>query len=96
MQVKKQQLELNMEQWNGSKLEKEYIEAVYCNPAYLIYMHIASWKRPVWMKQKLKSRLLEKNINSLRHADDITLMSESKRELKGLLMKVKERVKKLA
>ena len=42
------------------------------------------------MKQKLKSRLLEKNINSLRHADDITLMSESKRELKGLLMKVKE------
>ena len=57
MQVKKQQLELNMEQWNGSKLEKEYIEAVYCNPAYLIYMHIASWKRPVWMKHKLESRL---------------------------------------
>ena len=95
MQVKKQQLELNMEQWNGSKLEKEYIEAVYCNPAYLIYMHIASWKRPVWMKQKLKSRLLEKNINSLRHADDITLMSESKRELKGLLMKVKEESEKV-
>ena len=47
------------------------------------------------MKQKLKSRLLEKNINSLRHADDITLMSESKRELKGLLMKVKEESEKV-
>ena len=58
MQVKKQHLEPDMEQWTGSKLEKEYIEAVYCNPAYLTYMYTTSWKRPVWMKHKLESILL--------------------------------------
>ena len=44
MQVKKQQLELDMEQQNGSKSEKEYIKTVYCHPAYLIYMQSASWE----------------------------------------------------
>ena len=57
MQVKKQQLELDMEQQTGSILGKEYIKAVYCHPAYLIYMHSASWKMPGWMKHKLESRL---------------------------------------
>ena len=42
MQVKKQQLEPNMEQWNSSKLEKKYIEALYGNTAYLAYMYITS------------------------------------------------------
>ena len=42
MQVKKEQLELGMEQWTGSKLEKEYVKAVYCQPAYLIYMQSTS------------------------------------------------------
>ena len=58
MQVKKQQLELDMEQETGSKLGKEYIKAVYCHPAYLTYMQSTSWEMPGWMKQKLESRLL--------------------------------------
>ena len=57
MQVKKQQLELNMEQ-TGSKLGKEYVKAVYCHPAYLTYMQSTSRKMLDWMKHKLKSRLL--------------------------------------
>ena len=44
MQLKKQQLELDMEQWAGSKLGKEYIKAVYFHPAYLTYMQIISWE----------------------------------------------------
>ena len=59
MQVKKQQLEPDMEQETGSKLGKEYIKAVYCHPAYLIYMGSTSCKMPGWMKHKLESRLLE-------------------------------------
>ena len=58
MQVKKQQLELDMEQWTGSKLEKEYMKAVHCHPAYLTYMQSTSCKMPDWMKHKLESRLL--------------------------------------
>ena len=53
MQVKKQQLELDMEQWTGSKLEKEYVKAVYCQPAYLTYMQSTSCKMPGWMNHKL-------------------------------------------
>ena len=56
MQVRKQELELDMEQRTGSKLGKEYIKAVYCHPAYLTYMQITSCKMPGWMKHKLKSR----------------------------------------
>ena len=58
MQVKKQQLELDMEQQTGSKLGKEYIKAVYCHPAYLAYMQSTSYEMPGWMKSKLESRLL--------------------------------------
>ena len=58
MQVKKQQLKLNMEQRAGSKLGKEYIKAVYCHPAYLTFMQRTSFKMPGWMKNKLESRLL--------------------------------------
>ena len=50
MQVKKQQLEQDMEQQTGSKLGKEYVKAVYCHLAYLIYMQIASCEMPGWMK----------------------------------------------
>ena len=57
MQVKKQQLEPDMEQWTGSKLGKEYIKAVYCHLAYLTYMQNTSCKMPGWTKHKLKSRL---------------------------------------
>ena len=59
MQVKKQQLELDMEQHTGSKLGKEYITAVYCHPAYLTYMQSTSCDVPGWMKHKLELRLLE-------------------------------------
>ena len=58
MQVKKQQLELDMEQHTGSKQEKEYIKAVYCHSAYLTYMQSTSWETLGWMKHKLDSRLL--------------------------------------
>ena len=59
-QVKKQQLELDMEQQNGSKLGKEYVKAVYCHPAYLTYMQSTSWEMLGWKKHKLESRLPEK------------------------------------
>ena len=88
MQVEKQQLESDMEQQTGSKLGKEYVKAVYCHPAYLTYMQSTSCQMPSWMKHRLESRLLGE-INNLRHADDTTLMAESKEELKSLLMKVK-------
>ena len=58
MQVKKQQLELDMEQQTASKQEKEYIKAVYCHPAYLTYMQSTSCEMLSWMKPKLESRLL--------------------------------------
>ena len=57
MQVKKQQLELDMEQWTGSKLGKEYVKAVYCHPAYLTYMQSTSFRMLGWMKHKLESGL---------------------------------------
>ena len=53
MQVNKQQLELDMEQWTGSKLRKEYIKAIYCHPTYLTYMQSTSCEMPGWMKHKL-------------------------------------------
>ena len=57
MQVKKQQLEPDMEQWTVSKLGKEYTKAVYCHPAYLTYMQSTLYEMPGWMKHKLESRL---------------------------------------
>ena len=53
LQVKKQQLELDMEQWTGSRLGKEYIKAVYCHPAYLTYMQSTSCEMLGWMKHRL-------------------------------------------
>ena len=58
MQVRKQQLELDMEQQTISKSGKEYVKAVYCHPAYLTYMQRTSYEMPGWMKYKLESRLL--------------------------------------
>ena len=57
MQVKKQQLELDMEQQTGPKLGKEYVKAVYCQPAYLTYMQSTSCEMLGWVKHKLESRL---------------------------------------
>ena len=57
MQVKKQQLELDVEQQTGSKLGKEYVKAVYCHPVYLIFMQNMSCEMLGWMKPKVESRL---------------------------------------
>ena len=90
MQVKKQQLEPDMEQQTGSKLGKDWVKAVYCHPAYLTYMQSTSWETLGWKKHKIAGR----NINNLRYADDTTLMAESEEELKSLLMTVKEESEK--
>ena len=103
MQVKKQQLEPDMEQQTGSKLGKEYVKAVYCHPAYLTDMESTSWEILDWMKHKLESRLpgekkkkiARRNISNLRYADDTILMAESEEELKNFLMKVKEESEKV-
>ena len=58
MQVRKQWLELDMEQQTGPKLGKEYVKSVYYHPAYLTYMHRTSWEMLGWMKHKLESRLV--------------------------------------
>ena len=58
MQVRRQLLELDMEQLTGSKWEKEYVKAVYCHPAYLTYTQSTSWEMLGWKKHKLESRLL--------------------------------------
>ena len=72
MQVKKQQLELDMEQQTGSKSGKEYVKAICCYPAYLTYMQ----------KHKLESRLLGGNTSNLRYADDTTIRVASWKKVK--------------
>ena len=93
MQVKMQQLELDMEQWTGSKLRKEYVKAVYCHPAYLYAEYIM---RNAGLDQAQTGiKIARRNIDNLRYADDTTLMAEIKEELKSLLMKVKEEHEKV-
>ena len=87
VQVKKQQLELDMEQWTGSKLGKEYVKAVYCHPAYLISMQSASCEMLGWMKHKLGSRL-PREISITSDTQMIPLLWQ---ELK-ILMKVKAKL----
>ena len=97
MQVKKQQLEPDMEQWTGSKLGKEYVEAVYCHPAYLTYtQHTSSEINTRLNETQAGIKIAGRNINNFRYADDTTLMAESVEELKSLLMKVKEESEKFA
>ena len=91
MQVKNQQLELDMEQWTSYIWGKKYIKAVYCHPAYLTPMQSTSCKMTGCMKQKLESRFSGKiSITT----DDTNPMGESEEELKSLLMKVKEESEK--
>ena len=82
MQVKKEQLELDMEQQTGSKQKKEYVKAVYCHPAYLTSSSVAGLE-----EAQAGIKIARRNINNLRDADDTTLMAESEEELKSLLMK---------
>ena len=79
-----------MEQWTGSKLEKEPIKAVYCYLAYLTYMQSTSCEMPGWMKHKLESRLQ----GEISVTSDMQTTPESEEELKSLLMKVKEESEK--
>ena len=88
MQIKKQQLELDMEQ-TGSKLGKEYVKALYCHPAYLTYMQSTSCETLGWMKHKLESRLPGEISTTSDMQMTPSLMAESKGELR-LLIKVKE------
>ena len=93
-QFKKQQLELDMEQWTGSKSEKEYVKAVYFHPAYLTYMQSTSCKMPDWMKHKLESNFLGE-ISITSETQMITLRAEREEERKSLLLKVKEESEKV-
>ena len=90
MQVRKQQLELNMEQQTGSKLGKKYIKASILSPC-LFNLYTEYIIRNTGLDEaQAEIKIAVRNISNLRFADDTTLMAESKEELKSLLMKVKE------
>ena len=92
MQVKKQQLELDMEQQTGSKLRKEYFKAT--SPC-LFNLHAEFIMRNARLDEaQVRIKIAGRNINNLRYTDDTTLMAESKEELKSLLMKMKEESEK--
>ena len=84
MQVKKQQVELDMEQQTGSKLGKEYIKVLYCHPAYLTSHEQIMWNGRLDESQA-GIKIVRRNINNLRYADDTTFMAERKDKLKSLL-----------
>ena len=88
MQVKKHRT-------SGSKQEKEYIKAVYCHPTYLTYTEYIM-RNAGLDEAQAGITIAGRNINNLRYADDTTLMTESKEELKSLLMKMKEESENLA
>ena len=89
MQVKKQQLEPNMEYWTGSKLGKEYIKACILSLClFNLYAQYIMWNAGL-DKAQAGIKIAQRNINNFRYADDTTLMVESEEELKRLLMKVK-------
>ena len=96
MQVKKQQLEPEMEQQIGSKSGKEYVKAVYCHPAYLTCLTLTQYimRNAGLDEAQAGIKIARRNINNPRHADDTTLMAESEKECKSLLMKVKEESEK--
>ena len=94
MQVKKQQLELDMEKRTGSKLEMEYNKAVYCHPAYLTCVQSTSCKMPNWMNLKLESRFPGEISTTADMQMMPLLMADSEEKLKCLLMKMKEESEK--
>ena len=96
MQDKKQQLEPDMEQWNGSKLGKEHVKAVYCHSPclYNLYAEYIMWNARLDESQA-GLKIDRRKILYLRYADDTTIMAESEEELKSLLMKVKKESEKV-
>ena len=94
MQVKKQQLELNMEQQTGSKLRKGVHQGCILSPClFNFYAEYIMWNAGLDEAQA-GIKIARRNINNLKYADDTILMAESK-ELKSLLMKVKEKSEKV-
>ena len=89
MQVRKQQLEQNMEQQTGSKQGQEYIKVVYCHPASLTYAEYIL-RNAGLDEAQAGIKITRRNISNLIDADDTTIMVESEEELKSFLMKVKE------
>ena len=89
MQVRKQQLELDMEQQTGSKLGKEYIKAVYCHPTYkLNNLYVEYIMRNAMLDEAQAGiKIARRNISNLRYADDTTIMAKCEEELKSLLKK---------
>ena len=79
MQVKKRRLELDMEQWTGSKLGKEYIKVVYCHPAYLTYMAEYIMQNAGLDEAQAGIKIAGNNVNNLRYADD-TIRHKVKRK----------------
>ena len=80
MQAKKQQLEWNMEQWTDSTLEKEYIEVVYCHPAYLTFMWNTSCEMPgISNESRAGIKIARRNITNSRYEDDPILKQKAKR-----------------
>ena len=94
MQVKKQQLQLDMEQQTGSKSGRDYVKAVYCHSAYLTYAEYIL-RNAGLDEAQAGIKIAGRNSNNLRYADDTTLMAESEEELKSLLMKVNEKSEKV-
>ena len=95
MKVKKQQLELDMEQQTGSKSGKEYIKIVYCHPTYLTYMQSTTSEKLGWIKHKLESRL-QGEISITSDMQITPPLWQKSKNLKSLLMKVKEESEKVA
>ena len=94
MQVKKQQLETDLEQWTGSKLGKGVCQGCILSPClFNFHAEYIMWNARLDEAQT-GIKIARRNINHLRYADDTTLTAESKEELKGLLMKVKEESEK--
>ena len=94
-QVKKQQLELDMEQVTGSKLGKEYVKAVYWLSPCLFNLYTEYIMQNAGLnKAQAGIKIARRNINNLRYADDTTFMAQSEKELESLLMKMKEKSEK--
>ena len=96
MQVKKQQLELDMEQWTGSKLGKEEVHQDCILSPFLFNLYAGYIIRNAGLDEvQAGIKIGRRNINNLRYADDTTCMAESKEELKSCLTKVKEESQKV-
>ena len=95
MQVRRQQLEVDIEQQTGSNLGKEYVKAVFCHPAYLTYTQSNIMWNARLDEAQAGIKIARRNINNLRYTDEITPMAESEEEIKTIMMKVKVESKKV-